>query len=149
MTKKSHNLFYPLGYCSRLWISSCSGPNVVRNFWRCSKKIFAKRKRVLFWAGITFKISEAWNLQVKVIKYLLLFIYFGPSINDVIHLGGIWQMRALLHKPLFSKMGDKGEGQVKNLKNWVTSLLLVIVHKYLFTYTFVICLFYIFQIWHQ
>ena len=84
--KISHNLFYPLGYCSRLWISSCSGPNVVRNFWRCSKTIFAKRKRVLFWAGITFKISEAWNLQVKVMKYLV--IYFWPSINDVTQLEG-------------------------------------------------------------
>ena len=31
---------------------------------------------------------------------------------------GIWQMMALLHKPIFSKMGDKGKGQVKNRHLW-------------------------------
>ena len=29
----------------------------------------------------------------------------------------------LLHIPIFSKMGDMGEGQVKNIKKWVISFM--------------------------
>ena len=36
---------------------------------------------------------------------------------------GICQKVTLLHKSLFSKMGDKGQGGVKNLKKWVTSFM--------------------------
>ena len=53
---------------------------------------------------------------------MITFPYLGPSINDVTHLGGggICQKVMLLHKPI-SKIGDKGEGGVKNLKKWATS----------------------------
>ena len=46
----------------------------------------------------------------------------GSSRNDVTHFGGrgICQKVALLH---FSKMGDKGERGVKNLKKWMTSFM--------------------------
>ena len=46
----------------------------------------------------------------------------GLFINDVTHLGGggfaDWWCYSI---SLFCKMGDKGEGGVKNLKKWVTS----------------------------
>ena len=42
----------------------------------------------------------------------------GLSINDITHLGG-----GGCAISLFSKMGDKGEGGVKNLNKWVTSFM--------------------------
>ena len=40
--------------------------------------------------------------------------------NDVADLGGggIWQKVMLLHKPIFSKIDDKGKGGVKNLMKY-------------------------------
>ena len=47
----------------------------------------------------------------------------GPSINEVSHLeeGGGSAERWCYSISLFSKIGDKGEGGVKNLKKLVTS----------------------------
>ena len=48
-----------------------------------------------------------------------------PSINDIIHLGGSEDQPKgyVTPKSLFSKMGDKGKGGIKNLKKWVTSFM--------------------------
>ena len=48
-----------------------------------------------------------------------------PFINDVTHLAGKGgsAKRWRYSISLFSKMGDEGEGGVKNLKNWVTSFM--------------------------
>ena len=49
---------------------------------------------------------------------------YEPSINDVTHLGeGGSAKRWYYSIGLFSKMGDKGEQGVKNLKKWVKSFL--------------------------
>ena len=70
-----------------------------------------------------------------------IFSIWGQSINDVTHLGRSakkWRYSI----SIFSKMGDKGEGGVKNLKKWVTSFmdglrkrlgLITHLHKYLDT----------------
>ena len=48
----------------------------------------------------------------------------GPSINDVTHLGGGGSAKRWPYSlSLFSKMDDKGEGGVKNIKKWVTSFI--------------------------
>ena len=47
-------------------------------------------------------------------------IYKGPSINDITKLGGGSSKSSI---SLYSKMGDKGQGEVKNLKKWVTSFM--------------------------
>ena len=49
----------------------------------------------------------------------------GASINDIIHLGGSEDQPKgyVTPKSLFSKMGDKGKGGIKNLKKWVTSFM--------------------------
>ena len=61
----------------------------------------------------------------------------GLSINDVIHLlrgrGDLPKGNISLYAYLFSKMGDMGEGGVKNLKKWVMSFIdgpCVTVDKY-------------------
>ena len=46
----------------------------------------------------------------------------GQSINDVTHLGGSAK-RGCYSISLFSKMGDKGKGGVKNLKKLGTSFM--------------------------
>ena len=47
-----------------------------------------------------------------------------PSINDVTRLGGGGSAKRWRYSiSLFCKMGDKGEGGVKNLKKWVTSIM--------------------------
>ena len=51
-----------------------------------------------------------------------IFSIWGRAINDVTHLGGSakkWRYSI----SIFSKMGDKGEGGVKDLKKWVTSFM--------------------------
>ena len=59
------------------------------------------------------------------VNYMLCMMIQGPSINDITHLGGrgIGQKLTYLHISLFSKMGDKGKGGVKNFKKWVTSFI--------------------------
>ena len=51
-------------------------------------------------------------------------IVLGPSMNDVIHLGGSGDLPegdiTPYHK-FFSKINDKEEGEVKNLIKWVTT----------------------------
>ena len=48
----------------------------------------------------------------------------GPSISDVSHLGGGGSAKRWHYSiNLISKMSDKGEGGVKNLKTWVTSFM--------------------------
>ena len=49
----------------------------------------------------------------------------GPSINDFIHLGGGGSAAKRLRYSisLFSKIGEKGEGGVKNLQEWMTSFM--------------------------
>ena len=44
----------------------------------------------------------------------------GLSINDVTHSGGGGSSKSLVY---YSKMRDKGEGGVKNLKKWMTSFM--------------------------
>ena len=47
-----------------------------------------------------------------------------PSLNDVIHLDGGGSFKRRQYSiSLFIKMGNKGEGAVKNLKKWVTSFM--------------------------
>ena len=69
------------------------------------------------------------NYRELASRYIFTISYFvntkmskGSSRNDATHLGGrgICQKVTLLH---FSKMGDKGEGGVKNLKKWMTSFM--------------------------
>ena len=49
--------------------------------------------------------------------------YDELCINDLTHLGGgeTCQKVTLFHKPIYTKMGDKGEGG--DLKQWVTSFM--------------------------
>ena len=58
----------------------------------------------------------------RIYQQSILFISIkGPSINEVTHLGGRGSARRWRYSiSLFSKMGDKGEGGVKNLKILVT-----------------------------
>ena len=51
--------------------------------------------------------------------------HMGPSINNITHLGvgDLPKGDFILHISLFSKICDKGEGGVKNLKTWVTSIM--------------------------
>ena len=62
------------------------------------------------------------NTSSKKTNYFIL--EMGPSTNDVTHLGGGGSAKRWCYSiSLFSKMGDKGEGGVKNIKKWVTLFL--------------------------
>ena len=51
-------------------------------------------------------------------------LLYRPSKNDVTHIGGGGFAKVWCHAiSLFSKMGDKGEEGIENLKKWVTSFM--------------------------
>ena len=62
------------------------------------------------------------NTSSKKTNYFIL--EMGPSINDVTHLGGGGSDKRWCYSiSLFSKMCDKGEGGIKNLKKSVMSFI--------------------------
>ena len=62
--------------------------------------------------------------EVKIIQKIQFSLGAGPFINHVTHLlrgGRIYQKASI--SLVFSKMGDKEEGEIKNIKKWVTSFM--------------------------
>ena len=66
-------------------------------------------------------------LSLLLLPIYLKYLQFteGPPIYDVTHLGGGGSAKRLCYCiGLFSIMGNKGEGGIKNLKKWALSLIL-------------------------
>ena len=58
-------VLFHLGYSNWIWVSICCNSNFVWDIRRSSHKILTRRKRLLLWRRIAFKVFKTWNLQVS------------------------------------------------------------------------------------